>query len=335
MTKPILNVEGLSVKLRTQYGLVHCVRDVSFSLKEGEVLFILGESGCGKSILAMSLVKLIPKTVQYQMNGKVLFEDVDLANIEEEEMHRFRGKSIGFVFQNVMTALHPMFTVGEQIAEGMRYHLGLSHKEAEMEALYWLDRVGISNPKRRSEDYPHEFSGGQRQRISIAVALASKPQILIADEPTTALDVTVQEQILALLQDLRNELSMSILFITHDLGVVSAFADRILVMYAGNLVEEGSVFDIFQSPKHPYTKSLLQALPKEGHRSSRLKTIPGTPPDLAKLNNGCSFVSRCPFAMNICAIEMPSFFSFGERKCACHLHRTEAKEQYKRFEASN
>ncbi|WP_108624002.1 ABC transporter ATP-binding protein [Candidatus Similichlamydia epinepheli] len=334
MTKPILIAEGISLKLRTQYGLVHCVRDVSFSLKEGEVLFILGESGCGKSMLAMSLVKLMPKTIHYQMSGKILFNGANLADVEEEEMHHFRGKFIGFVFQNVMTALHPMFTVGEQIAEGMRYHLGLSRKEAAAEALYWLERVGIPDPKRRQENYPHEFSGGQRQRISIAVALASKPQILIADEPTTALDVTVQEQIIALLHDLRSELAMSILFITHDLGVVSSFADRILVMYAGSIVEEGSVFDIFQSPNHPYTKSLLQSLPR-GEPSSRLRTIPGTPPDLGEQKNGCAFAPRCPFAMNICEIYSPLYSSLGERKCACHLHREEAKEQYKRFRDSS
>ncbi|RDB31578.1 ABC transporter ATP-binding protein [Candidatus Similichlamydia laticola] len=331
--KSILVAEQLSLKLRTQQGLVHCVRNVSFSLKEGEVLFVLGESGCGKSMLAMSLVKLIPRNIQYNLSGKVIFDETNLVEVEEDDLHHFRGKSIGFVFQNVMTALHPMFSIGEQIAEGMRYHLGLSRKEAAAEALYWLERVGISDAKRRTNHYPHELSGGQRQRIAIAVALASKPQILIADEPTTALDVTVQEQILTLLQGLRSELSMSILFITHDLGVVSAFADRILVMYAGKIVEEGSVFEIFRAPQHPYTKSLLQALPT-AHVSKRLKTIPGSPPDLSRLPKGCAFAPRCPFAMNVCGLEDAELLTQNDKKCACHLYRSEARKELERFEVS-
>ena len=296
----LLEVDALSVRFDSDEGSVHAVDRVSFSLAPGEVLAMVGESGCGKSVTAMSMLRLLPASAR--LSGSVRFEGRDLLTLDEASLRRVRGREISFVFQEPMTSMNPVFTVGRQIGEVLRHHLGLNRAEAHDRTLELLELVGIPAPARRIEEYPHQLSGGMRQRVMIAMAVACSPKVLIADEPTTALDVTIQAGILDLMRDIRERLGTSILLITHDLGVVADVADRVMVMYAGRKVEEADAGELFAHPQHPYTTGLLAALPRSGRRSADepLQEIPGVVPSLAQLPDACAFAPRCPRADGEC-----------------------------------
>jgi peptide/nickel transport system ATP-binding protein len=290
----LLEVDELSVRFDSDEGSVHAVDRVSFSLEPGEVLAMVGESGCGKSVTAMSLLRLLPASAT--LSGAVRFGDRDLLTTDESSLRNVRGREISFVFQEPMTSLNPVFTVGRQIAEVLRHHLDLDRAQAHDRTLELLELVGIPAPGRRIDEYPHQLSGGMRQRVMIAMAVACNPKVLIADEPTTALDVTIQAGILDLMRDIRERLGTAILLITHDLGVVADVADRVMVMYAGRLVEQATADELFAHPQHPYTTGLLAALPRSGRRSADepLQEIPGVVPSLAQLPDACAFAPRCP-----------------------------------------
>jgi oligopeptide transport system ATP-binding protein len=295
----ILQVKDLQVSFDTYAGEVQAVRGVSFDLKKGETLAIVGESGSGKSVTSKSLMRLIPSPPGRIKNGEVLFEGKDLTKLTEREMQNIRGSEIAMIFQDPMTSLNPTMTIGKQITEGLRKHQGMSATAAKTRAIELLDMVGIPSPEIRISQYPHQFSGGMRQRVVIAIALSCNPKILIADEPTTALDVTIQAQILELLKDLQEKLGMAVIFITHDLGVVANIADRVAVMYAGKIVETGLVDEVFYNPQHPYTWGLLGSMPSVDASDGELIAIPGTPPDLLKPPVGDAFAIRSEYAMSI------------------------------------
>ncbi len=305
--QPVLDVRGLKTVFRTRGGLIHAVNDVSFSLRPGELLGVVGESGSGKSVTMMSLLGLLPSPPAQNAGGQVMFEGKDLLKISADELRAVRGGRSGFIFQAPMTSLNPVFTVGFQIMEPLRRHLGLDKVRARRRAAELLDLVGIPDAAQRLKDYPHQFSGGMRQRVMIAIALACDPKVLIADEPTTALDVTIQAQILELVRDLRQKLGMAIIWITHDLGVVAGISDRVMVMYGGQVVEMAPVRELFARPRHPYTQALLQTIPSlHGTREARLRTIEGQPPILRAAPTACPFMSRCRHAIPICGLENPS-----------------------------
>jgi peptide/nickel transport system ATP-binding protein len=292
----LLEVDELSVRFDSDEGSVHAVDRVSFSLEAGEVLAMVGESGCGKSVTAMSLLRLLPAYAT--LSGAVRFGDRDLLTADEASLRNVRGREISFVFQEPMTSLNPVFTVGRQIGEVLRHHLGLDRAAARDRTIELLELVGIPGPARRIDEYPHQLSGGMRQRVMVAMAVACEPKVLIADEPTTALDVTIQAGILDLMRDIRERLGTAILLITHDLGVVADVADRVMVMYAGRLVEQAGADELFAHPQHPYTTGLLAALPRSGRRSidEPLQEIPGMVPSLAQQPDACAFAPRCPRA---------------------------------------
>jgi oligopeptide/dipeptide ABC transporter ATP-binding protein len=301
----LLKVENL----QTNFNSLKAVSGVSFSIEEGGVLGIVGESGCGKSVTALSIMRLIEPPGEIS-GGKVIFRDegkeIDLLKLSDKQLEKILGNRISMIFQDPMTSLNPVLSVGYQIIETLRAHRGFSKREARRQALYLLQRVGIANAKQRIDDYPHEFSGGMRQRVMIAMALACQPKLLIADEPTTALDVSVQAQILNLLREFKDESGMSIIIITHDLGVVAQIADRVAVMYAGRIVENAPVEEIFRSPQHPYTRALVASIPRLGAQPERLPTIEGSPPRLRREEiSGCSFYPRCPVRASICAEKRP------------------------------
>jgi len=303
----ILDVTGLKTVFGTREGQVHAVNGVSFHLKEGELLGIVGESGSGKSVTMMSLLKLLPMPPAEITSGTVMFDGRDLLKMEIADLRKVRGGEIGFVFQDPMTSLNPVFTVGYQLMEPLKKHMGLNKKGARQRAVELLDLVGIPSPADRLKDYPHQFSGGMRQRVMIAIALACDPKVLIADEPTTALDVTIQAQILMLIRDLRQKLGMSIVWITHDLGVVAGIADRVIVMYGGLVVEHAAVKDLYSNPKHPYTRALLETLPSlDSSRAERLNSISGQPPSLEEEPQSCPFAPRCAFVIDKCRQENPN-----------------------------
>ena len=305
--QPVLDVRGLKTVFRTRGGLIHAVNDVSFSLRPGELLGVVGESGSGKSVTMMSLLGLLPSPPAQNAGGQVMFEGKDLLKVSAPELRAVRGGRIGFIFQDPMTSLNPVFTVGYQIMEPLRKHMGLDKERARKRAAELLDLVGIPDAARRLKDYPHQFSGGMRQRVMIAIALACDPKVLIADEPTTALDVTIQAQILELVRDLRQKLGMAIVWITHDLGVIAGIADRVMVMYGGQVVEMAPVKELFARPRHPYTQALLQTIPSlHGPRGDRLRTIDGQPPILRKAPSACPFMSRCRHAVPMCGLENPA-----------------------------
>jgi oligopeptide/dipeptide ABC transporter ATP-binding protein len=319
----ILSLHGLTVSFPGRETWVPVVREVSFGLDRGEFLGLVGESGSGKSMTALSILRLLPPNGRID-SGKILLEDVDLLQLSESEMRSVRGGRVGMIFQEPMTALNPVLTVGFQIAEAVRAHHEMSRQSAMQQAERLMDRVAIPDAKNRLKDYPHQLSGGQRQRVMIAMALASDPDLLIADEPTTALDVTVQAQILELLEELRRDLNLAILLITHDLGVIAETCSRVVVMYAGQVVEEGSAKGIFDRPAHPYTKGLLHAMPRLGTRSEegRLATIPGQVPEPSRLPAGCAFHPRCAEVMDICSTTGPRLLPFGaDRITRCFLHQ--------------
>jgi len=313
-TEPVLKVTDLTTQFDTQDGMVHAVNNVSFKVDAGEFLGVVGESGSGKSVTMMSVLRLIPMPPGEIVSGTAMYDGVDLLKIDIEELRDIRGGRIGFIFQDPMTSLNPVLTVGFQIEESLRIHQDLEADERESRALELLELVGIPSAKQRLKSYPHELSGGMRQRVMIAVALACSPQILIADEPTTALDVTIQAQIIELVKDLREKLGTAVIWITHDLGVVAGVADRVAVMYGGEIVEEGLVGELYESPQHPYTRGLLGSIPRLDQKGSKLVSIKGTPPRLSEPPSACSFAPRCPWAYDRCHQENPELVGVSDTR---------------------
>ncbi|MCF6523990.1 ABC transporter ATP-binding protein [Streptomyces sp. JJ36] len=315
---PALQVEELSVGLRTPSGRFPVVRKVTFRVAAGRTLALLGESGCGKSMTAQAVAGLLDPVAEVT-GGRVDLEGRDVLRLGRAERRRLAGPGLAMVFQDALTALNPVFTVGWQLAEPFRIHRGLSRREARERAVALMERVGIPDARSRLGSYPHQFSGGMRQRLLIAMAVALEPTVLLADEPTTALDVTVQAQIMELLAELRTEHRMALVLITHDLGVVADHADEVAVMYAGTVVEAGPTAEVFARPRHPYTRGLLDSVPADGPRGGPLSSIEGSPPELARLPSGCAFRTRCPLATERCAAESPHLVEAGPgRRVACH-----------------
>jgi peptide/nickel transport system ATP-binding protein len=310
----VLEVKGLKTVFFTSSGLLRAVDDVSFGVRRGQTLAIVGESGCGKSVSALSIMRLVPNPPGRIVGGGVFFEGIDLLDLDEGKMRKIRGNRISMIFQEPMTSLNPVIRIGDQISEAVRLHRMMSAKLAWEQAVEMLRLVRIPEPARRAQEYPHQLSGGMRQRAMIAMALACRPAVLIADEPTTALDVTIQAQILALILDLQKELGMGLILITHDLGIVAQIAQRVIVMYAGKKVEEASVETLFANPGHPYTRGLMAsipAVPTQQIASARLAEIPGSVPSLVRLPQGCTFAPRCALAVERCREEYPPLRDFG------------------------
>lgn len=310
----ILKIENLVTAFDTEEGRIRAIENVSFEVKKGQTLGIVGESGCGKSVTALSIMRLLPKPIGMIEGGKILFHDKDIVTLPAEKMHEIRGYGISMIFQEPMTALNPVHKIGKQLGEVFQLHFpDMNDKEILDKSVEMLQKVGISEPIQRVEEYPHQISGGMRQRVMIAMALAGEPDILIADEPTTALDVTIQAQILKLMEALQRETGMAIIFITHALGVIAEICDDVMVMYAGTVAEKAPVEELFKNPKHPYSIGLLSSIPRlENERKVRLKTIKGMVPSLYELPKGCRFQNRCPKAMPCCEIEPPALKSVGE-----------------------
>lgn len=315
----ILQVKDLKTQFFTQDGVVNAVNGISYALAEGETLGIVGESGCGKSVSVLSIMRLLQEPPGKITGGQVLFGGRDLLKLDEEEMRRVRGDQIAMVFQDPMTSLNPVLTIAQQMTEALEVHKGMSHSEALARAVELLEMVNIPKARDRVNDYPHQFSGGMRQRVMIAVALSCNPQVLIADEPTTALDVTIQAQILDIVRRLQQELGMAIIWITHDLGVVAGLADRVMVMYAGYVVESAGVHELFRRPSHPYTQGLLASLPRlDATRKTKLQPIDGLPPDLIDMPTACPFAQRCSRVIDRCLQENPTLKTVGDgHQAAC------------------
>ncbi len=316
----LLGIEDLSVSFRTPEGMARAVERVSFSLDRGETLGVVGESGCGKSVTALSILGLIPSPPGTIESGRILFEDRNLLGLGPEVLRRIRGRDISMIFQEPMTSLNPVLPIGRQVAEPLRVHRGLPKAEALDQAGEWLERVKIPAARRRLDDYPHHLSGGMRQRVMIAMAMVCRPKLLIADEPTTALDVTIQAQILSLMVGLKEETGTSLLLITHNLGVVAQMASRVVVMYAGQVAEEARMADLFDRPFHPYTQGLLRSMPRLGGRSRRLREIPGIVPAITAAIVGCKFAERCPHAFDLCREKPPDLFGIRQgQRARCWL----------------
>ena len=331
MAEPLLSVRNLKTYFYTDEGVVRAVDGLTYDLHKGETLGIVGESGCGKSVHALSVMRLIPTPPGKIVEGEILFEGKNLLKLPDEEMRHIRGNRIAMIFQEPMTSLNPVLTIGEQIAEAVILHQRLDKKAAWERAIEMLERVKMPVARERIKDYPHQFSGGMRQRVMIAMALSCNPSILIADEPTTALDVTIQAQILDLIRELQQEFNMAVIMITHNLGVVAELTDNVVVMYAGKPVEHADVNRIFQDPKHPYTWGLLHSIPKLYERKERLIPIEGQPPSLIDLPPGCPFAPRCQFAMEICVQADPPDYDVGPSHTAkCYLHGEHASPEEKR-----
>jgi oligopeptide transport system ATP-binding protein len=323
----LLDVKGLRTQFFTQDGVVNAVNGVSFYVEEGETLGIVGESGCGKSVSVLSVMRLIPQPPGKIVDGEVLFDGRDLLKVNEDEIRSVRGNKIAMIFQDPMTSLNPVLTIGRQIGEALELHLHMKKEESRQRSAELLAMVGIPQAEARLDDYPHQFSGGMRQRAMIAMGLACNPQLLIADEPTTALDVTIQAQIVDLVKRLRDEIGMAVIWITHDLGVVAGLADRVMVMYAGFAVEEAPVKEVYADPRHPYTIGLLGSLPRlDEIRDEKLQSIEGLPPDLIDLPKGCPFAARCVYAIDKCLEERPELEPVGPRhRIACWVDVTQAQ----------
>ncbi|MFZ1029469.1 MAG: ABC transporter ATP-binding protein [Limnoraphis robusta] len=303
---PLLEVQNLETRFFTTDGVVCAVNGISYTLNSGETLGIVGESGSGKSISVLSILRLIPSPPGKITGGKVLFEGENLLNLSAEKLRQIRGNQISIIFQDPMTSLNPVLTIEKQITESIKLHLGLNKNDAKSRAIQLLKQVGISDAERRIKNYPFQFSGGMRQRVMIAMGLACRPKLLIADEPTTALDVTVQAQVVELVKQLKKELEMAVIWITHDLALLAGLADRILVLYAGQIVEQASVYQLYKNPRHPYTIGLLESLPRlDGNINEKLQAIEGVPPDLTNYPKGCPFAPRCRFAIEHCFKEDP------------------------------
>jgi oligopeptide transport system ATP-binding protein len=330
LSEYLLDVQDLKTYFKTKGGRVRAVNGVTFAVRPGEKVAIVGESGCGKSVTALSIMRLVAQPAGEYAGGNIFFEDQDLLAIPESSMRKIRGGKIGMIFQDPMTCLNPTMAVGKQIAEGLRIHLKLSQDEAQRRAISLLEQVGIPDVANRINSYPHQFSGGMRQRVVIAIALACNPKLLIADEPTTALDVTVQAQILELVSGVCKEFGTALVLITHDLGVVAGMTDRVIVMYAGKVVEEGPTDELFANPRHPYTLGLLASVPRlDEKRTASLKTIEGAPPDLLRPPPGCPFMPRCYFAHAICRTMPPldPIPGMAAHRKACWIDVTDPKEQ--------
>ena len=329
MANRILEVKGLETRFFTQDGVVKAVNGISYNLNEGETLAIVGESGCGKSVGVMSLLRLIPEPPGKITAGEAIFMGRDLLAMDKEGIRQVRGKEIAMIFQDPMTSLNPVLTIGRQITEALELHMGMDKHQAKDRAIELLELVNIPEAAERIDDYPHQFSGGMRQRVMIAMALSCMPQILIADEPTTALDVTIQAQIVELVKRLRDELGMAIIWITHDLGVVAGLAENVVVMYAGSIVEQASVNDLYGTPSHPYTVGLLGSLPRVDMVSDeRLVSIEGMPPDLIALPEGCPFAARCDFVIDRCLTDTPSLMPVAPgHKAACWIDVKTGRER--------
>ena len=317
----VLDIKDLYVSFDTYAGEVQAVRGVTYHVDEGEVLAVVGESGCGKSVTAQTIMKLNPMPPARIKSGELILDGMDIIATSEEDMQKIRGKDVAMIFQDPMTCLNPTMPVGKQIVEAIQHHQKLSKEEAQAKAIEMLKKVQIPNAEERAKQYPHQFSGGMRQRAMIAMALSCNPKLLIADEPTTALDVTIQAQIVDLLEEIRKDMNTAIVLITHDLGVVASLADRIAVMYAGKVVESGTAKDIFYNPGHPYTTALLNSLPKhDTTKEDTLTSIPGTPPDLLNPPVGCPFAARCEKCMKICQTKQPPVFTLSEgHEASCWL----------------
>ncbi len=308
----LLEVRSLSTQFATGHGVVRAVDDVSWDVAEGETVALVGESGCGKSVSALSIMRLVAGPAGRIVGGEILFKGRDLLRLTDEEMRRVRGREIAMIFQEPMTSLNPVLTIGRQLTEGLEIHLGMSPATARARAVELLGMVGIPDGQGRLGQYPHQFSGGMRQRMMIAMALACAPALVLADEPTTALDVTIQAQILELMKDLARRLGVAMLMITHNLGVVARYADRVNVMYAGRIIERGTARELYANPRHPYTLGLLRSVPRlDEPRRARLAPIEGQPPDLSRLPPGCAFVPRCAFSVERCAVERPPLQALG------------------------
>ena len=333
MAEKLLEVMDFSVSFRTYVGEVQAVRGVSFSVDAREIVAIVGESGSGKSVLTQSLVKLLPPPA-FIKSGAVRYGGVDLTKLSFTQLRRIKGSEIAYVFQDPMTSLNPTIKVGRQVIEGIRAHARVSREEARARAVALLKNAGIPEPEKRMEQYPHELSGGMRQRVMIAIAIAMNPRLMIADEPTTALDVTIQSQILGTLKALNRERDMALILITHDMGIVASMANRVIVMYGGRIVESGSVFEIFESARHPYTRALLAAVPRLDKDADRpLEYIVGSPPDMIDPPAGCPFAPRCRYSMRVCHEEMPPSARFSDTHMAhCFLSEACAAAQRAQFE---
>jgi oligopeptide transport system ATP-binding protein len=327
--EPLLQVRDLEVQFQTIEGTVHAVNGISYDLDTGQTLGIVGESGCGKSVSVLTVMQLIPEPPGKIAGGEVIYRDQDLLKLDKEDIQNIRGKEIAMVFQDPMTSLNPVLTIGRQLVEAQVLHLGVTEKEAASRSIELLTRVGIPHPGERLGEYPHQFSGGMRQRVMMAMALSCLPSVLIADEPTTALDVTIQAQIVELTKSLRDQMEMAVIWITHDLAVIAELADRIIVMYAGFIVEEADVFQLFSNPLHPYTLSLLKSIPRVDERiDDRLATIAGFPPDNLSIPPGCTFAPRCDYCVDRCWVEVPELEKVGpEHKSACWVDVTTGKER--------
>ncbi|MCX6082608.1 MAG: ABC transporter ATP-binding protein [Chloroflexi bacterium] len=319
MAEILLDVQDLQVQFHSFEGVVHAVNGVSFRVHTGETLGIVGESGCGKSVTMLSVMRLIPQPPGEIVSGKVLFQGIDLLSIEKNMMQTLRGKEIAMVFQDPMTSLNPVLSIGQQITETMIAHLAMNSEQAHNQTIQLLEMVGIPNAISRYANYPHQFSGGMRQRVMIAMALSCNPKLLIADEPTTALDVTIQVQILELIRSLRSRLGMSVIWISHDLSVIAELADRVIVMYGGYIIEETDVFKLYGQPQHPYTIALLKSIPRlDEEENEKLAVIPGSPPDSIGKLSGCPFAARCTHLQRICSEKNPPLESISiDHKIAC------------------
>ncbi len=324
----LLQVKGLKTQFFTQDGVVHAVNGISYDVDEGETLGIVGESGSGKSVGVLSIMRLIPQPPGRIVAGQVLFGGRDLLQVDQTEMRQVRGNKIAMIFQDPMTSLNPVLTISDQVAEALKLHLGMDNAQARKRTIELLEMVNIPRAAERINDYPHQFSGGMRQRVMIAMALSCNPQLLIADEPTTALDVTIQAQITDIVKRLRQELGMAVIWITHDLGVVAGLADRVMVMYAGYIMESAEVKDLYSNPRHPYTLGLLHSIPRlDAARKSRLNPIEGTPPDLVAPPPGCPFAPRCSYKIDRCEVENPALEMVAHRhQVACWVDVTAGRE---------
>ena len=323
MAKPLLEIQDLKTYFYTSTGIVKAVDGISYSLHEGETVALVGESGCGKSVSALSVMRLVPSPPGRTVNGRVLYKGDNLLELSSAEMRKIRGKQIAMVFQDPMTSLNPVLTIRKQLTEPMQLHLNLSNSQCVDKAIELLDLVGISDGRRRLDDYPHQFSGGMRQRVMIAMALSCDPKIILADEPTTNLDVTIQAQILEVMEKVIDETGTAMLIITHNLGVVARYADTVNIMYAGKLVESGSCKEIFGNVKHPYTEGLLNSVPRLDKSDERLQPIPGLPPDLRNIPPGCSFADRCKYTLDKCRKATPELESVGNgHVSACWIKDT-------------
>lgn len=328
---PLLQIKDLRTSFFTDDGVVRAVDGVTYDVEEGETLGLVGESGCGKSVSALSILRLIPSPPGKIVGGEVIFEGEDLLKVDENEIRHIRGNQIAMVFQEPMTSLNPVLTIGRQLTEALELHLNMDGGSATRRAVELLDMVGIPDAETRIRDYPHQFSGGMRQRVMIAMALSCNPKLLLADEPTTALDVTIQAQVLEILARLSRELGTSIIIITHNLGVVARYADRVNVMYAGRIVETAAAKELYEQPRHPYTVGLLKSVPRlDQTRKTKLEVIEGVPPDLINVPTGCSFYPRCTFRTDHCKEEAPPLMQVGERhQAACWEWQAVAETQTK------